>query len=80
MMIVKLAEAKARLSELIDRVESGESVSITKHGKPVAQLVAAKPERKPIRMADLRALTDGQPRQSESAGELIRRMRDESRY
>jgi prevent-host-death family protein len=80
MMIVKLAEAKARLSELIDRVESGESVSITKHGKPVAQLVAAKPERKPIRMADLRALTDGQPRQSESAGEFIRRMRDESRY
>jgi len=80
MMIVKLAEAKARLSELIDRVESGESVSITKHGRPVAQLVAAKPERKPIRMADLRALTDGQPRQSESAGEFIRRMRDESRY
>ena len=80
MMIVKLADAKARLSELIDRVESGESVSITKHGKPVAQLVAAKPERKPIRMADLRALTDGQPHQSESAGEFVRRMRDESRY
>ena len=80
MTIVKLAEAKARLSELIDRVESGETVSITRHGKAVAQLVAAKPERKPINMAALRALTAGQPRQSESAGDFVRRMRDESRY
>ena len=80
MTIVKLADAKAQLSELIDRVQSGETVSITRHGKPVAQLVAARPERKPIRMADLRALTEGEPFQTESAGDFIRRMRDESRY
>lgn len=80
MAIVKLADAKAHLSELIDRVQSGETVSITRHGKAVAQLVPAKPERKPIRLADLQALTEGEPLQSESAGEFIRRMRDESRY
>jgi len=80
MTVVKLADAKAHLSELIERVQSGETVSITKHGKTVAQLIAAKPERKPIRMAELRALTDGQPYQSESAGDFVRRMRDESRY
>ena len=32
-------EAKTKLSELIERVEKGEIVLITKHGEPVAQLV-----------------------------------------
>lgn len=80
MTIVKLADAKAHLSELIDRVQSGETVSITRHGRAVAQLVPPKPERKPIPIAELRALTDSQPHQSESAGDFIRRMRDEDRY
>ena len=35
-------DAKARLSELLDRVERGEHIVITRHGKPVARLV---PER-----------------------------------
>lgn len=80
MTIVKLAEAKARLSELIDRVQSGETICITRHGEAVAQLVAAKPERKPIDIAALKALTEAQPYQSESAGDFVRRMRDEDRY
>ena len=80
MTIVKLADAKAHLSELIERARSGEAVSITKHGKTVAQLVAARPERKPIDLTSLRALTSDQPRQRESAGDFIRRMRDEDRY
>lgn len=32
-------EAKTLLSELLTRVESGEQVTITKHGRPVARLV-----------------------------------------
>jgi prevent-host-death family protein len=32
-------EAKTHLPELLRRVESGESITITKHGKPVARLV-----------------------------------------
>ena len=32
-------EAKTHLSELLQRVERGERVTITKHGRPVAQLV-----------------------------------------
>jgi prevent-host-death family protein len=35
---VNLARAKARLSELLDQVEAGEEVVITRHGRPVAQL------------------------------------------
>jgi len=34
-------EAKNKLSELLDKVEQGEEVVITRHGKPVAKLVPA---------------------------------------
>lgn len=33
-------EAKAHFSRLLDRVAAGEEVIITKHGKPVARLLA----------------------------------------
>lgn len=41
MRTVGAFEAKTRLSELLDRVERGEEVLITRHGKPVAKLVQA---------------------------------------
>jgi prevent-host-death family protein len=34
-------EAKTKLSELLDKVEAGETVTITRHGKPIARLVPA---------------------------------------
>lgn len=36
-------EAKNTLSALLDLVERGEEVTITRHGKPVARLVPPKP-------------------------------------
>lgn len=36
METVNLADAKAHLSELVDRVEGGDSIAITRRGKPVA--------------------------------------------
>jgi prevent-host-death family protein len=39
---ISLAEAKATLSECIRKVESGKTLLITRHGKPVAALVRAK--------------------------------------
>jgi prevent-host-death family protein len=38
-MSVGAYDAKTRLSELLDRVERGEQIVITRHGKPVARLV-----------------------------------------
>ncbi len=35
-------DAKTHLSALLDRVEAGESITITRHGTPVARLVGAK--------------------------------------
>lgn len=34
-------EAKTKLAELLDRVESGETITITRHGKAVAKLIPA---------------------------------------
>lgn len=36
-------EAKTHLSRLIDEVEGGQTVVITKHGRDVAKLIAAQP-------------------------------------
>jgi prevent-host-death family protein len=41
MITVGAFEAKTHLSALLDRVEAGEEVVITKHGRPVARLVGA---------------------------------------
>jgi len=42
---VQLHEAKARLSELVDRAQSGEEVVISRHGRAVAKLVGYAPKR-----------------------------------
>ena len=46
-MEMSIREAKARFSEAIAAVERGESVLVTKHGKPVAQ-IAQPPVKKGI--------------------------------
>jgi prevent-host-death family protein len=38
-LVVGAYEAKSRLSALLDRVETGQEVIITRHGHPVARLV-----------------------------------------
>lgn len=77
---VSLADAKARLSELVDRVEAGDAIDITRRGKPVARLSAATGPRKPIDVATLRSLTVDMPAQIRNAAELVRTMRDDDRY
>lgn len=42
---VSVYDAKARLSELVDRAESGQSTTITKRGRVVARLVPARAPR-----------------------------------
>ena len=46
MVTVNIAEAKAQLSKLIDRVYHGEKVVIAKNNLPIADLVVHKPEGK----------------------------------
>jgi len=37
-------QAKTHLSELLEKVEAGEEITITKHGAPIAKLVPIKKE------------------------------------
>jgi len=80
MEAISLADAKAHLSELVDRAEAGDTIAITRRGKPVAQLTAVGAQRKLIDTAMLRSLTATMPPQSQSAADLIRSMRDGDRY
>jgi prevent-host-death family protein len=50
---VGIFEAKNHFSELIERVQRGQTVTITKHGKPVAQLVQPKPNDAPLSPEDV---------------------------
>ena len=80
MNAINLADAKAHLSELVDRVEAGDSIDITRRGKPVARLTAVAGPRKAIDVALLQSLTAAMPLQTQSAADLVRSMRDGDRY
>lgn len=80
MNTISLADAKARLSELIDRAEAGEEICITRRGKPVARLLPARRAPKAIDVRDMRKLTESMPEQPEDAAAFVRRMREEDRY
>ncbi len=77
---VNLAEAKAHLSELVDRIQAGDSINITRRGKSVARLTAVSRPRKRIDAASLRSLTGTMQPQAENAADLVRSMRDGDRY
>ena len=48
---VGMFEAKTNLSSLVEEVEKGGEVTITRHGKPVAKLVAAEDRLTPEQVA-----------------------------
>ncbi len=79
---VSIAEAKAKLSEIVAAVEAGETRVITRRGKAVAKIVPAG-DRRPRGRLDieaLRKLTDSMQMADVSAGDLVRQMRDNDRY
>ncbi|MBZ9934992.1 type II toxin-antitoxin system prevent-host-death family antitoxin [Mesorhizobium sp. BR1-1-16] len=79
MLTVNLAHAKTHLSELLDRVEAGEDIVITRHGRAVAQLRAAETPKTSIPFEELAALRASLPKLDRSSAELLREMRDEER-
>jgi len=75
-----VAEAKNRLPALIDQALAGESVVITRHGHPVAELRPLPGRPRQVTKADLQWLATRRVapvRHVQNAGTLIRRMRDE---
>lgn len=77
---VSVAEAKARLSELVTAAQGGDDVVITKRGKPVAQLVGMRPPRRPINLQWLRSRTSTMPSSTTNSADAVRQIRDAERY
>jgi prevent-host-death family protein len=48
---VGVYDAKTHLPRLLDAVERGETITITRHGRPVARLVPVKPNRRSVEEA-----------------------------
>jgi len=80
MSAITLADAKAHLSQLVDRVEAGDSIDITRRGKPVARLIAVTKPRKRIDAALLESVTATMHPQPQGAADLVRSMREGDRY
>ena len=76
-----VAEAKNRLSELIERALAGENVTITRHGKPVVTLRPVEKPPRRVTQADIDWLRARQARikllKPVDATALLRQMRDE---
>lgn len=75
-----IAETRAHLIELAEQAARGETLMITRRGKPIARLSPASRPRKPIDPQRLRAVTERMPAQPEDAATTVRRMRDDERY
>ena len=77
MRTVNLVYAKAHLSKLLDDVESGEEVVITRRGNAVAQLTRVPTKKKPLPLKELAKFRESMPPLRKSSAELLREMRDE---
>ena len=71
---VGIKQARQELAALVDRAEAGEEIVITRQGRPVAKLVAAPQERKPL--PSLNEFRAGVGYQGKASVDLIREDRD----
>ncbi len=75
MEMVSVAATKAHLSKLLDRVEKGEEIMVTRRGKPVARLSPVRPKKKPLPLlAEFRSKI---PRLKTTGSKVLRMMREE---
>lgn len=75
MNTITLADAKTHLSALLDRVEVGEEIFITRRGHLVARISAVEKPKHPVR--SLVGFRDRMPCWRKSSVDLLREMRDE---
>jgi len=75
MVTVNVAKAKAKLSDLLDKVEAGEDVVITRHGKPVAHLSPVAVPKQPV--GSHAAFRKRMPAWRKPSAKLLREVRDE---
>ena len=77
MSSVNLATAKTQVEQLINKVEAGEEVVITRHGRPVPPVVPAIPVKQPVPLERLAKLRKNFPARKGSSAKALRELRDE---
>ena len=77
MVTVSLVHAKAHLSELLDKVEAGEEVVVTRHGRAVARILSPLHPKQPLPLDDLSGFRATMPRLRRPSAVLLREARDE---
>jgi len=77
MVTVNLVQGKAHLSELLDKVEAGEEVIITRHGRAVAHIHPVLQPKHRLRLDDLAAFRATMPHLRGPSAELLREARDD---
>jgi len=77
-----IAAAQQQLTRLIEEAEAGETVTITRDGKPIAELRPARataPSLSKAEIAALRSRRDARPPLGDAAVAIIREMREAER-
>lgn len=73
-------EAKTHLPRLLDRVAQGESLTITRHGRPVARLVPVVSDRERAQEAMVRIVERRSQLKRAPLAELLRSIHEGHRY
>jgi prevent-host-death family protein len=76
---LQASEAKARFAELLDEVERGETVVITRHGKPIARLVPDEEARRANARRAMDAIKEMRKHAGRATVQEILAWRDEGR-
>jgi prevent-host-death family protein len=81
MTAIGVYDAKTQLPKLLDRVSRGERFLITKHGRPVAQLVPAAVDETRILKQVIQQMEEWQEREGPTLGPglTIQQLREEGR-
>ena len=76
---IQASQAKAQFAELLDQVERGETVVITRHGKPIARLVREEDERRADALRAMAEIKELRRTAGRATVEEILAWRDEGR-
>lgn len=78
MQSINVRETRENLASLLDAVAAGEEITIIRHGKPVARLLA--PLSTSVQFPDRTELRLALPMAHERAADAVRNLREEERY
>lgn len=79
MRIIQASEAKTHLPQLLDDVERGATLIITRHGRPIARIVPEERERQAEVEEAIRRIQARRERNQHVSVEEILSLRDEGR-